>query len=496
MKELHLIDIAKRCIDKRKELEAAHKHSKNTTDQFTTNFKWTQADFGIFPTTENALIKLLGRKANVGLINLGSFVNLYKHCTSRKCITELAIPVRTQQLVQVFHSHTTVSTVIDLAEKVGLLKCVEPKYCFNGNRQDNSAKRYIYNKKVQDLILAIVKMRGIKIKEYQKKNRVEALNAKVNAVPEKIKQMIRVGTNLRIASCNLNDDTVRAILDTRYPMVKRCQELADIDNQKLCAAEQIKCDWNITRTEKNITKIGFRATSGIVSLKEHENENPNYSGVWRKDYLAERFNGKKVYSFDVKSSIFRVTFWLNFGIWLDNDIDLYELMYGSKFASDPERLAYKVFKMRTYFDKGNAIVSHIMPIFKGVDKADLLKLVDADVARQEKVIGKSFKSEVFVYESCLYMELVHRLREAGIDVVQVYDGFYSDNPELEAKSKEILQKIVSEIEKKYSEYFQINQTSTLKSEIQNHIQSMLNQISINSDNIQNVSVNDNENAIK
>ena len=38
--------------------------------------------------------------------------------------------------------------------------------------------------------------------------------------------------------------------------------------------------------------------------------------------------------------------------------------------------------------------------------------------------GDKFFNEVFLHESLIYIDFVHALREMGIDVVQIYDGFY------------------------------------------------------------------------
>ena len=50
--------------------------------------------------------------------------------------------------------------------------------------------------------------------------------------------------------------------------------------------------------------------------------------------------------------------------------------------------------------------------------------------------GRKFYNEIFLHESLLYIDFVHELRQRGIEVVQVYDGFYmregaASNEELE-----------------------------------------------------------------
>ena len=43
-----------------------------------------------------------------------------------------------------------------------------------------------------------------------------------------------------------------------------------------------------------------------------------------------------------------------------------------------------------------------------------------------KAIGKSWHSEIFLHESCIYTQVAHRLRLLGKAVIQIYDGFFTD----------------------------------------------------------------------
>ena len=46
----------------------------------------------------------------------------------------------------------------------------------------------------------------------------------------------------------------------------------------------------------------------------------------------------------------------------------------------------------------------------------------------EKAIGFSYRSEIFLHESCIYAQVAHKLRTLGYKVFQVYDGFFTDKP--------------------------------------------------------------------
>ena len=43
-----------------------------------------------------------------------------------------------------------------------------------------------------------------------------------------------------------------------------------------------------------------------------------------------------------------------------------------------------------------------------------------------KAIGKSYESEIFLHESCIYAQVAHKLRTMGYKVLQIYDGFFTD----------------------------------------------------------------------
>ena len=184
-----------------------------------------------------------------------------------------------------------------------------------------------------------------------------------------------------------------------------------------------------------MTKVGIRATSQIVSLKEHENENLGYTGKWRRDYLREIGFDKD--SFDVHGSIYQITHLLNTGDPITNDIDPYREMFGP--MTDEERAAAKSMAMPLYFDRPNCILNHmkdrIPETWKRYGGKEGLQYVINDYCdKMFRYTGKSLDSEVFLHESLIYLDFVYALwKEHAIDCVQIYDGFYFSkkmNPKL------------------------------------------------------------------
>ena len=154
----------------------------------------------------------------------------------------------------------------------------------------------------------------------------------------------------------------------------------------------------------------------------------------------------------MKSSIYRITYWLNNGIWLDNGIDLYSEIYGSDFTSEEDRRAFKQFCMSLYFDKPSLIYAHkrnTIPNSIGKYGVNGIKnIIDRASRLMFKAIGKSYGSEVFVYESCLYMNVVHKMRQQGVKVVQIYDGFYYDKKiDVESIIRECVKELKEDIER-------------------------------------------------
>lgn len=65
------------------------------------------------------------------------------------------------------------------------------------------------------------------------------------------------------------------------------------------------------------------------------------------------------------------------------------------------------------------------------------------------VVGQSIKSEVFLHEGGIYLMLLERLLEMGLNVVSVYDEFISDDPRLRELCEELLPKVAEEYREKW-----------------------------------------------
>ena len=391
--------------------------------------------------TEDEIKSRLGRKWRNRVAAVGAMVDLFKHLTSTKRITVLTLSSTSRRLLEVFKNHRNVTRAIESCKAAGLLVCVNEKYQFHSPTAH--ARQYAYNKEVQNLVNLIIKHEASKEGESPRRKIRERMREegggrenkplldRFASTPETTEFAVRLSSKLRIA--DMTDSQAVSILAAKYPQIARYQALAEDMNQALPVEQRIRFEPSVTRNGSGyITHLGIRATSAICSLPKDDSKHADFTGMSRSEYLAGLFGGREVFGYDVKSSIYRVAYLLRTGEWLDDDIDLYELMYGRVFLDEEERKHFKDFCMRLYFDRSTALYGHIARVVMQTvgrysREAVHSALVEAK-SNMEEVIGDGIDSEIFLHESCLYLDLVHRLRNSGFNVVQVYDGFYSDTP--------------------------------------------------------------------
>ena len=381
-----------------------------------------------FPEFDDEGIKhVLGRKWKVCISQLYNLVSYFNYRTSSKHVTTLDIPQTDPHLIEIFNSQPQVHNVIQMATKVGLIVCVDENYAY-GSAVENFSKLYAWNKP-----------RAKQIKDIARKNRIRRKGKKSVLMKlakrnhgKKLKSaskkfdidLVKISQRTMIPLSLTNDEIVD-VLRYKYPQLAWAQDTAIRLNENLPDDEQIKANPKIRRSDKFITKIGFRITNPLVNLKEHENENKDYNGRWRKEALDEKL-GEWV-EYDVRSSIYRVHYLIKHGVWLDDSVDLYQEMAGIKFPDEEARKQYKAFAMKLYFEPStSAIATHLA--MKSLDKTFLQqneKYLTMAWNRMRECLGSSFQSEIFLHEGCIYLEAFRRMvEEKHWRVIQVYDGFY------------------------------------------------------------------------
>lgn len=230
--------------------------------------------------------------------------------------------------------------------------------------------------------------------------------------------------------------------------------------------------WNNDRLpeDEKLSFEGRRAYAEVNSYINEEKHDTLPAGMMTiQKYANKVFGEDKWFEFDRRGSIYNLTRTLNGKGYLDNNIDIYELLNGKPFESKEERKYFKLTQMLVYFSNRqrtrgllervhNNITLNKPTSSKNYELADafynllgcpdvswdeFVGMVSADIERRQKIMKKVIgdnkrfidkygrrtpeedknPNHIFVHESKAYLYFVTKLREMNIRVVQVYDGF-------------------------------------------------------------------------
>ena len=251
---------------------------------------------------------------------------------------------------------------------------------------------------------------------------------------------IRICKRMKMDVTGISLSRIESVLNARYPQFLEGKKIAAELNKSLPIEEQIKWQWHLELKQRDgkryLTKIGFRASNMICSYKEKENKNPCYRGKWRREYLTEVY-GSKWSNYDFNASIWRLSYNLLHDEMLPESMDGYELAYGDKFKSTEDRDIFKKIAMRLYFGGINQLGVQVERKFKEIayklgeqytyDRARARFI--QDIMSEQKIIaiekiGGFFDSEIFLHESCIYLNIYKDIVDSGIRCTQIYDSFY------------------------------------------------------------------------
>ena len=405
--------------------------------------------------TKERIVELLKRKYVAKLKTLKPFVDVMKYKTSSKGVSICPISSNSKMWNLLYGSQRQVARVLQCSKEIGLLYCVSETY----SNKLGYCKEYAYDKRVERRLIELFDEYHIshKSKSYNKSYVISIIDRfKKDKDQWELYDEYMKKSKIRIVQqTRLSLDEGRAImgLSEMYPQYMEMLETIDKDNSSM---ELIDYDYAMPTfkfdKDKNITRIGIRKTNGYCNLKVHGYED---SQSWenlgeqekcriRDVVMTRRLGG--VYENDVKSSIYRITYLLNNGEWLDRGIDLYPRMAGFEFKSKEERNLFKSpLAMKLYFSSSidKAISTSI---YNSTSTKELFKKLNAKDVLQEardnmlNVIGSSYRSEIFLHESCIYTQVAHKIRQMGYRLIQIYDGFFTDKPIDEKTFDEIVKK--------------------------------------------------------
>lgn len=90
---------------------------------------------------------------------LKPFVDFYKYKAQRKHVSLLVIPTASTFFKMVYKSQKNVSNLLALAQKVGLIKCVDAEWSYTKGK----AKVYAWNKNSESILISLFKSFNINI---------------------------------------------------------------------------------------------------------------------------------------------------------------------------------------------------------------------------------------------------------------------------------------------------------------------------------------------
>lgn len=254
----------------------------------------------------------------------------------------------------------------------------------------------------------------------------------------------KFGTHLNRTA---TDAEIQRGLALSYPWMTEYQERAAALNTTLPPIFRMTFTPKIKRGKGGkVSKVGIRCHSPFCQTLR---------GEFRHAVLRD-LGFPAVYEYDTKSSIYRISYFLSTGVWMENSVDFYEVMKPRECYLDRE--TYKSLAQRLYFCHSAAeVFNSIKP--RPIDPQGLLDrstmeraarlFYDKETERGVKErletywqamrsIVTPYRSEIFMHESCLYLDLLEALTARGYKVGQVYDGFYSSAPDIAEKCLELL----------------------------------------------------------
>ena len=380
------------------------------------------------------IITKLGRKYKKNLV---SIAKLLKHINYNQCCLS-----QTQLAKSLCYSQDKVSKISKKLVDIKVLRVIDNSYSYI----EHTSKVYQVNQNMTSIIKKVIK---------------EETNKEINNNNNKDNQdnnnsSITIGTPIRFSvsqRCNLDlsytDDQINEGLCNYYPFLREQQEKVERLNEILQDELKIKFYPTVKRSSKHITKIGLRATNSIVSLKNRDTG--KYTDrKYRKEYYDEYFGkDEKLYKYDFKASVYRLTYFLNNGVFPDKDYDLYTAFVGKKMTKD-ERDYIKRLSMLCYFTSSTKkIISNNREILKDYDKEQIKDLLDEYKERMISIIGKFYQSEIFVYESSIYLDIYEHLLKNHSKVTQIYDEFVS-NEDIREEVENYIKDNLNSIKDKYN----------------------------------------------
>lgn len=363
--------------------------------------------------------------------------------------TAMPIPTTSRKNLMIWGYPKAISRGIEFMKEIGLIKVHIDQFRFGVPFQGaNYGKTYAYFEENEQKVIQYCEEHGIYKYAVKNLEEIRGTEKQIEKIELAIEYIDEVKTFDRSAvrfAKGLNLEKPEGVskeefklylyccLYLNYPELALHQGKADEINEnfyKDYPELTLRFKPHFTWQDNKVVKIGIRISNEICNQKREE----------RKELLDQ-------YGFhlehDVRSSVPRLTLSINKGRWIDESVDIYKLI-NDEFEPDSEftparRDAIKHYMLRTYFDIGSDkelgrnVLSDIYKAkieIPGVDKTEVDGLMGRLREAAFRALGnKTYGSDIFYIESCVYLMTLYDLLTSGHMVWLVYDAFYSNGEE-------------------------------------------------------------------
>lgn len=420
-----LEEIAGRLIDRKEYDFTANKES----------WEPLRAEDYVLPafTIKESKAKGAEAKLRTKLSKVLAFIDLVKYKRFKSGCTIIPISVTSKNLLAIWNNKMGVSRAIEYMMEIGLISIESDRYQFGAYyEKDNTSRSYRYYKENEDRLKEYCQTRGIEM--FIIKNDVYDMDELCNVHASIDRSKVRFASRLKlIKPINFSkaefEKQLTLCLYENYPGLRFHIEKANEINEKYYKDYpefRIRFQPNFTWSDDElyVSRIGIRATNSLCNLKkEHRSAVLDAYG-----FTLEK---------DINASVPRMTLSLNMGHWIEEDTDIYKLIYShmepTGTFTQEVREAIKKLHMRAYFDAGDKSAGHHTWLSMNQEEIERQDVCDMMAEFRNAIIhaegGKLYGSDIFYVESCVYLMTLYDLLTSGHRVWQVYDCFYSTGAE-------------------------------------------------------------------
>lgn len=429
---------------------------------------YSKAIFKNYPKDENALISQLGRQWKYNLVDLYKLASALKYFP-RTRVRTIKLGTAGNFMLSMFGYPMKISRVLNMAMGIGMITTVSTAVRW-GHGGNNRSRNFAVNGDVVRLVIEVYETKVL----MNVHDTTDMPTCTTNHIKEKADCGIETCTGIRPAEllnisidserrdmrlCSVPDDVLLDALDRAYPQIGHYMEISESINSHygVDSMFRVRVVPKIDRHGMQYVTFRLRASSPFCSVPKADKCEEEYQ-ISREDILEEKFG---VYSrYDVKSSIYRVTWALNNGRWPEEGVDFYEEIFGGSFDNQESRDNFKLLCQLVYFNGSDrkclqsvkkAVMEDKLYLPEEYGDDTILSLIKDTRESMESVIGRTYGSEIFVHEGFIYMDVLDRLLRLGYDAVEVYDCFYvkGDRPELPALCHDLISECFDEYYRSY-----------------------------------------------